>query len=694
MADSSYKDVVNAIEKPQQAPDNPWPERLNSWNKYSEKMRDRGAKIEQRYEDERDSNDMASSGNLAVGSKRVNLFYSNTSVIKESLYNSLPKPDVSRLHRGDFENDPARVAATIVERALSYEVRCAHWFDAAVKSAILDRLVPGIGTLWINFVPIMQRGARQMPESITIDTVYWRDFIFEPQRTWEQVTWCGRKLHMDKAEAKKRWGAAALELPKEQSGNVSMTEQAMATGKTCVIEMWDKNTYNVIYMTPQGTVLQTVPDPYQLLNFFPCPRPLIASPPTRTFLPLSDYYMAQDQYLELDILYGRINLIIEAIRVAGVYDSSVPEIGRMLSGTENKLIPVDNWAMFADKGGTKGVIDWFPVEQVATVLTQLVSTFEFIKNQLFEVTGMADIIRGSSNQYETLGAQQIKAQFASVRMNAFQRDVSTFVRDSMRIMAEMVCQLYTDNKLAAIVGNLPPGDDQFLPQALQIIRDDFMLKYNVDIETDSLTQSDWALQQGQRMEYAQSLSQFLTATLPAAQQDPTLLPLMIQVVKFISVGFKGSSELESMLDSTMRQLEEAAKQQAQQPPQPTPEEIKAQGEQKKIEGQLAVQQARTESINVRTQADVARNAAEIQHAQQMHAMDMQFKREEHMMDLAFEREKNQQKMQLEGFRGAQEAAQNSARFEHERAQDDLRLADEIRRNEEEARNQPKKPSEA
>lgn len=678
MATGSYDDVMAAVTKPTQPEDNPWPDRLAAWKKFSEKLHERGCKIEARYEDERDANNVTSGLNLNdIGGKRVNLFYSNTSVIKESLYNSLPKPDVSRVHKGDFENDPARVAATIVERGLSYEVRCAHWFDAAVKSAILDRLVPGLGILWVNFTPIQQRGRRTIPEAISLDVVYWKDFIYEPQRAWEQVTWAGRILHVEKAEAKKRWGEAAIEMPMGKKDNISTTEQAVNEGKARVIEMWDKTTLDVVYLTMDGKILKTIPDPYELLNFFPFPKPLIASPPTRNFLPLADYYMAQDQYLELDILYCRINLIIEAVRVAGVYDSSVPEIGRMLSGTENKLIPVDNWAMFADKGGTKGVIDWFPVEQVATVLQHLVTAFEFVKTQLFEVTGMADIIRGSSNQYETAAAQQIKAQFASVRMNAFQRDVSFFVRDTLRIMAEMMCQLYTDDKLASIVGMLPEGDDQYLAAALQIIRNDFMMKYSVDIETDSLTQADWALERDQRMAYAQSLSQFLTSSLPAAQQDPTLMPLLVQVIKFLSVGFKGSSELESMLDTTMQQLQQALTESANEPPEPSPEQIKAQAVQAKSQADVQLVQIKGQAAQADAVMKQQDRQAELEFKREEHMMDMAFKRESHMLDMQLEREKAGQKAQMDVIHGIQESRQNEQRFEDERFQDDLRLGAEL-----------------
>jgi len=652
---------------------NPWPTRLNSWNEFSRKFHERGCKIESRYEDDREAMGQDDPSSLGGQYKRVNLFYSNTTILKESLYNSLPKPDVSRLHKGEFDNDPSRVAALIVQRGLTYEVHCAKYFDEGMKSAILDRLVPGMGTVWMTFKP-PEEGK---PEEVAVDFVHWKDLIYEPRRKWEECMWVGRKLHLDHDEAKKRWGERVAEMPTQKNNNYIIAPDLIDKGKVCVIQMWDKAKKEVLHLTEQGTILDRVKDPYQLHNFYPCPKPLIASPPTSKFLPLPDYYMAQDQYTQMDTIYARMNLIVEACRVAGIYDASQPEIGRMLSGTENKLIPVDNWAMFAEKGGAKGTIDWFPVEVITGVLQQLVATYGFLKDQLFEVTGMADIIRGSSNQYETLGAQQIKAQFASVRMTAMQRDVAFFVRDSLRIIAELMCQLYTDEKLSAVCGTLPQTDQQFVQAALEILRDDFQTKYTIDIEADSLTQADWALEQQQRMELTQTLSQFLASAVPAIESNPALAPLMMQILKFSLVGFKGSAELEGALDSAMAALEQAGG----LPEKPDPEAAKAQMEAQKMQQELQLaQQKQAGDMQMAQQ----KAALEMQLKQQ----DMQLRREEHIMEMQFQREKHEQEMQFErekfvvesqkqAIKGAQEMRQNEQRFEHERLQDDARLGAEL-----------------
>jgi hypothetical protein len=62
----------------------------------------------------------------------------------------------------------------------------------------------------------------------------------------------------------------------------------------------------------------------------------------------------------------------EAVKVAGVYDKNASGVKTLLSsGTENTLIPVENWQVFVEKGGMKGVIDWMPIEQTVNAIMQL-----------------------------------------------------------------------------------------------------------------------------------------------------------------------------------------------------------------------------------------------------------------------------------------------------------------------------------
>ncbi len=620
-----------------------WDKRISKAEKFLEKSREHGRNVYRRYKDDREDD--------VIGMKRVNIFYANVNTIKESLFNSLPKPDVSRLHKGDYEDDAARVAALVLQRGLTYEINCAKSFEAAIKYAILDRLVPGIGQVWLRFAE---------PESIFIDVLYWEDFLYGPARCWDLVPWVGRRIDLSKQDFIDTYGQDAFNQASQVKDTSNITAKEISDGKYCVYEIWEKKTKKVFHVVKGAErPIKELDDPYGLPDFFPCPCPLIANITTSEFLPVTDYHLAQDQYNELDVLYARMSLISKAVKVAGVYDASATGIKSMLEGQENMLIPVENWAMYAEGGGAKGLIDWYPIEQVVGVFESLSTQYGMIKATLYEVTGMSDIMRGASNQYETAAAQEIKAQFASVRMNGYQRDVSQFVKGILNIMGQLMCNLYSNEKFQQIVGALNQADMQLIPMAEQVLRSPEMRKYKVDIEADSLTQSDWALEKGQRMELIGYISQLLTSAVPAIKETPELGSLLLSMIKFGVAGFKGAAEIEGILDQQLSLMLAAANdpnQQQEKPP--SPEEVKAQAEQQKLQGEM---QLKTQESNgkmqieqMQAQADIAvqnkklendlfLKQEDMKNKRELHAMDIQMKREE----MAFKRE--EQRIKLESL---------------------------------------------
>lgn len=609
---------------------NVWDARLTKSEKYMSDWQNHAVKVYQRYEDKREGAD------TGARIKKVNLFYANVNTLKESLFNSLPKAKVDKIHKGNYNDNIARVACMVTARVLDYETECAPDFSEAVSLSILDRLVPGLGQLWCSFD--IDEDADENPiqgtEKILVEHLFWQDFGWEPAKRWSKVGWVWRKLHLTKEDFVKKFGQDTLDAigaPNPTRSDYDMRD--VDKDKICVYEVWNKKTKEVIfrYKGYEPDLLR-IPDPYNLAKFFPCPRPLIANVTTNNFLPVTDYHLAQDQYNQLDELYARISLIIDAMKVAGIYDASQTQaIGRMLQEGENKLVPVDNWAMMKEQGGVQGLIEWYPIQNVVQVLEKLQQQFEAIKGLLAEVSGMADIVRGDSNQYETAKAQQIKAQFASVRMNGYQRDVSVFVRDTMRIMADLAFGLYSDQKLLEIIGDIDEPDQQYIPAVAKILRSDERTKYRIDIQTDSLTQADWALEKGQRQELIQVLGSMISQTLPMVEQVPEMAMLAVQMIKFAISGYKGASELEGWIDQQLDQMLKKAQAAAQnpQPKPPTEAEQKAQGEQQKLqmEAQISQQEAQQNMAleQQKMQFEQQRQEAELLHEQQMNAMEIRMK---------------------------------------------------------------------
>ena len=215
-------------------------------------------------------------------------------------------------------------------------------------------------------------------------------------------------------------------------------------------------------------LLDAKPDPLGLDDFDPCPRPLFANLTTSSCVPKPDFAMIQDQYDEMDETNNRISLLIIACKVVGVYDRSAEGIQRMLTeGYDNTLIPVDNWAMFAEKGGVKGQIDWLPLDIVVQALGQLQAHREAIKAQIYELTGISDIVRGASKASETLGAQKLKSKYATVRIQKLQDEVTRFAQDILRLKAEILVKHFDPMILAkmANVENMVPEDQPLVVPA-------------------------------------------------------------------------------------------------------------------------------------------------------------------------------------------------------------------------------------
>lgn len=683
-----------------------WDDNIAKYEKFAQKALTHGRKVYRRYEDERPENEYLI--------KKANFFYSNVNTLKESLFNSPPKPSVSRTQKGSFEDDVSRVAALIVQRGLTYEVECAPHFEEAIQAAILDRLVPGIGQVWVTFEADRAPGTvdEENPdkevqgdvidgtEKIGVENVFWEDFGYEPARRWSKVNWVYRILRFSEAEFKKRFGEKAFAQISVDKPNKDVEQDDQATreincDKICVYEIWDKRSRKQIFHSKGlAKPLEENDDPYELTNFFPCPCPLVANKTTRKFLPVTDYHIAQDQYQVLDTLYARIELIVKAIKVAGVYNAAANQMQRMFESGENVLIPVDDWAMYAETGGLKGNMEFYPVEVVASVLQMLQGQFEAAKAVLYEITGMSDIIRGASNQYETASAQQIKAQFASVRLNGYQRDVATFVRGVLRIISELMCQLYSVEKLQMIVGPLSEPDMQYAEQALEILRDDLLTKYKVDIQANSLTQADWALEKEQRMEVVQALGQMIGQVTQAAEAAPEILTLGVQMIKFAIAGFKGASELEGYIDQQLDMMLQK-QQQAQQnpePPEPSPEEQKMQMEMQKMQMDQQIKQQEAQGKMAmdqqKMQMDLQIKEMEFAHKERMYALELQMKQ----MELALKEREAELGLQVKAQTAALDMETKTAASQMDLEQKEVSNEQQTRFAEQKAQQAAKEPT--
>ena len=709
--------IFNSL--PPQAPTIADPEKLKPLERwrteiaYAErelaKFHERGRKVTRRFLDEREAMD--------APSKWFNLFYANTQILESALYAQLPKPDVRRKFL-DYNDDIARVAASIIQRGITEDLDDPRdTFDAVMKSCVQDRLVPGLATCWLRLetdteereLPLeiapepgegLGEGNESPPNAgfktgpanpqepqkykvitdqrVAIDYVFWEDFLWSPCRVWAERRWVGRKAYLTREELIRRFGEEkGKKVPLNWKPTTMSTYPNTSTPanealqKAVVYEIWDRDKRKVYWLsTDYDVMLDERDDPLNLVGFEPCPEPMFANTSTSNCTPRPDYFMIQDQYSELDTVNNRISLLVQACKVVGVYDRAAEGVQRMLlEGFDNSLIPVDNWAMFAEKGGVKGQVDWLPLDQIIAAMQQLYQAREAIKGQIYELTGIADIVRGASKASETLGAQEIKAKFASVRISKLQTEVACFAAEILRIKAELMVKHFDPEILVKKSGILMTDDAELVPQAVALLTSEEGFEWRITVTSDQIAQADYAMEKEDRIELLGAVSVYLEKAFPMVQQMPEAAPLIVNLLKWSVASFRGARDIESMLDRTLDAV-------IKQPPQPKPdpkaeaEKAKQAGEQQRMQQDMQMKQQTHQMDLQAKQAELSFKEQAMQMEMAMKQMELQFKQKEQemnqlvkQMEMYFKQLGLQQDMEASQTEHAMEMEQNAQNHE-------------------------------
>lgn len=648
-----------------------WISEYELGEKARRKFRQRCRVITKRYRDERGDDP---DGAVRDTGRRYNVFWSNIQTLQPATYAKLAKPIVERRWK---DADPlGRVASQVLERALAVaNDQHTHEILKAVRD---DYLLYAQGVPWARYEPKFRELPPQVTndvsqqeqtetaegeaakqeevvfEKATEDHVKQEDFGTNDARDWSEVYLVYRKCFMTRDELIARFGeeiGKAVPLDYDPNTRPQRNEDGALNKdmwkKATVVEMWNKPTREVIWINPGYTdcVLDKKPDPLDLENFFPCPRPAFGTQTATTVIPVPDFVQYQDQIDELDDLTARIARLVDVCRVIGLYDASQTGIARLFQeGAENQLIPIEAWATFTKAGGMQGTIDWFPLEMVVEGLKQLYESRDAVRRDLNEITGIADIIRGNSSPSETATAQQIKGQFATLRLRDKQEEMARVARDLMSLKAEIICSKFRPETLALMAGVDIATDPQvramFL-KSIQLLRNDALRNFRIEIETDSTLALDENAQKQAATEFMGMFSQALEGIVSftqAASAMPVLQPLgevIGQALLFTMRAYKAGRGLESAMEGALDKMKQIAQQQANQPPPPDPKMIEAQ--QKQQQGQQEMQQSA-----------------------QAHAMTMQERQQTMQMDRAEGVQKLQQNQQEFGQRMAQKVQETVA----------------------------------
>lgn len=601
--------------------------------------------------------------------RRFNILYSNTETIAAAAYNSSPIPDIRR--RFADEDQAGRMAAQVLERCLSFSMD-EYDVDAAFRLHVRDALVPGRGVLRVRYEPTTA-GDEIVYQRVWCEPVEWQDFRRGPAKQWQDVPWIAFRHYLSRAELKKldaNIGAKInldYALPDAEKGGGENTPDQIK--RALVWEIWDKERRQVLFIAPawENGPLRTDDDPLGLGQFFPVPRPLQPIENPGSLTPIEPYRLYSGLAEELERLTKRSYALANAIKWRGAYLD--PQIGDFLTKFEKlddgEMAPLDNPAAAAGGGLDKAF--WFqPTKEASEVLLHVFEAREQTKQAIYEITGIADLLRGASVASETATAQSIKAQWGSLRISVLQAEVQRVARDVMRIKAEIIAEKFEPQILQQMSGIA------LTPDAAMLLKADPLRRYRIDVETDSTIRADLARQQQNIAGFVQGFGSFVTSVGPAVQSGALPMPVVTEMIKSFARVFKLGRGVEEALDSIPTQIPQLQNDEQSRQAEVAKEQAKQQAEAQKIQAQLQMKQMDIE-------AEDRRHAASMALDQQKHAEQMQLEREKMALDAvtrAADHDTRQREMDMNAQQAEKAHGFNERKFAFDTASAGMREKDD------------------
>jgi len=642
-------------------------------------------------------------------SREMQVFWANIEVIKPTIYARPPIPVVT----GRFKDRKPLVRKTseVMERCLMASFDTEVFHDTLIE--IRDDLALfGRGAApWLRYKTEADEaelegegGSDAYQEYICYDHLDRKDFLHEPARKWKEVGWVARRSWLTGKQGSSRFKDAWVGIDYKKTDNDTDDEYTVES-KAEVWEIWDKTLGVVVWLHPGKVQVLEMDRPHlNLEGFFPCSKPAYSTCQPNTLIPVPDFMFYKDQVEEINDLTGRISALTESLRLKGFYAAGEQDVAdaietAMRDLSDNALlVPVPSTAALGP-GGVKDAIIWLPVQDIVQVITALVQERRNLIDDVYQITGISDIMRGDTQASETATAQNIKAQYGSVRIKGRQGEMVRIADHSMRLSAEIMAENFKPETLLSMsqVDDIPTAQDvqqqaqQALKQASQqiqsqlaqqaqqppqqgqpapdpqqlkakademlgqarqqaeqtiqntvtveammhMLRDQRVRPFVFQVASDSTIQPDEDREKQRRNEYAGAVGTLLTQAAPLVQTFPKSAPMVGEMLQFVTSAYRAGRQMESSIDEFVDQMTEMAK----QPQGPDPEQQRAEMEAKVEAGRIQAEQAATEK--------------QMQFDQKMQDMEFQLKQFEaqaKQQEIMLKAQTDAAKAQAEGFK--------------------------------------------
>lgn len=560
-----------------------------------------------------------------------NVFYSNVEILKANLCIANPKPDIQRRFLKRLEKDKLKSntyadVAKVLNGAVEFvsDVSC---LDEEISDAVKNAVVCGRGILWLDYEPtisVNESGEEYISDrEIRIESLMPQEFLYSSAEKEKNIWWVARRHLLSREDIKRRFGynpsEAELQFKQEDETQLKRGE---------VWEIWDKNSKKrafILVTDVRQKFLEVVDDPYKLEGFFPCDCLDFI---TRATVPVPEYMIYHKQADLLEIVCKKAAQIEDEIKYVTVIGSQDKGIAQRITAAQNgAVISIPTADMV---NAVESLIATTPVDKAILLLEHLQIEKEKLKQNIYDITGISDIMRGATEAQETATAQKIKGLFGSLRFQTRQKEVQNFRKNIYKIIAEIIAEHYDEETLSEMTCTYLPTEEDKLSivmaqrqgaqltsdqlnilneptwgDVMYILRNDKLRNYTVDIETVATAFDDME-QQNAAIKDLTNL--YLSMVQYADSLSPATLKGFIPLIKMNLSSVKISSAVGNQLEEAIESAYKEAEEEAQQPQEPNPEIMKIQSDIEYKQGELKIKE---QEVAIKQQ-EADRKEAELQ----------------------------------------------------------------------------------
>ena len=504
-----------------------------------------------------------------------NIHWSNCLIIRGAVFKTMPRADVRRRYQASNDQDEQQQAeakedkelARLIERGITYQADV-NDYESPARAVVKNMVEEGIGIPRVVYnvetqpvpdpvnpeaelmaaiageeiEPTFEQGLEEIV-SQDVGVEHWPSqyFHWEPGRTsWESVNWIAYESWRPAKEVSKEY---KVEI--KSGSDTDSHEEREAKNYTDEVQLFEfmhKPTRKVYIVSPvHPAILETYDDKLSLKGFYHSPRPSFSNLKSTELIPKPDYQFIESQIVELNRITDRIKAISKYIKARGYYDAKLKGLSGLMNKPDGTLLPVENLVEALEGSNFDKAIAYLPLGELITTLRELQAQRREVKEEIFEILGISDIVRGTSQASESATAQQLKGQWVGVRLQDKIDDVARLWRDVYRMIAEIMCEHFDPMQLQLMTGI------NVTERMLQSMRSDISRSFAVDIETDSTIQSDDQIERQQTLEMVNVLLGHMQTVIPAVTAGHLPIPFVQETLLMITSKYKNGKALEDAI---------------------------------------------------------------------------------------------------------------------------------------------------